>query len=41
MMLPLLAEAELMSLGGFALGLLIAYLLELRRRARVGRREWS
>jgi hypothetical protein len=40
-MIPLLAEVELMSLAGFGLGLLIAYLWELRRRARAGRREWS
>ena len=39
-MIPLLAEAELASLAGFALGLLIAYLFELRRRAGVGRRSW-
>ena len=35
--LPLLAEAELLALAGFGLGLLIAYLLELRRRYRA---EW-
>jgi hypothetical protein len=32
--LPLLGEAMLLALVGFALGLLIAYLFELRRRAR-------
>jgi hypothetical protein len=35
--LPLLAIAELMALAGFGLGLVISYLLELRRRARA---EW-
>lgn len=35
--LPLLAEAELFALLGFGLGLLAAYLLELRRRYRA---EW-
>ncbi len=33
-MIPLWLEAELMALGGFSLGLLLAYLAELRRRAR-------
>jgi hypothetical protein len=32
--LPLLAEVELAALAGFGLGLLLAYLLELRRRYR-------
>lgn len=32
--MPLLLEAELMALGGFSAGLLLAYLAELRRRAR-------
>ncbi|MEO7504610.1 MAG: hypothetical protein ABIT69_05445 [Sphingomicrobium sp.] len=32
--LPLLAEAELMALIGYAIGMIFAYLLELRRRAR-------
>lgn len=36
-MIPLLAEAELVSLVGFGLGLLLAYLVELRRRANA---EW-
>ncbi len=36
--LPLLAEAGLAALVGFGLGLLLAYLIELRRRARA---EWS
>lgn len=33
--LPLLAEVELAALAGFGFGLLLAYLLELRRRYRV------
>ena len=33
-MIPLLIEAELLGLVGFSAGLLIAYLFELRRRAR-------
>jgi len=33
-MIPLLIEAELLGLSGFSLGLLLAYLAELRRRAR-------
>jgi hypothetical protein len=32
--LPLLAEVELAALAGFGFGLLLAYLLELRRRYR-------
>lgn len=32
--LPLLAEVELAGLAGFGLGLVLAYLLELRRRSR-------
>ena len=31
--MPLLVEAELVTLVGFGLGLLVAYLVELRRRA--------
>ena len=31
--MPLLVEAELLALGGFSVGLLLAYLVELRRRA--------
>lgn len=31
--MPLLVEAELLALGGFCVGLLLAYLVELRRRA--------
>lgn len=31
-MMPLLAEALLMALGGFAGGMLVAYLVALRRR---------
>lgn len=33
-LLPLMVEVMLMALAGFSLGLLVAYLLELRRRAR-------
>ena len=33
-MIPLLAEAELLGLAGFSIGMMLAYLLELRRRAR-------
>ena len=40
MTLPLLIEAELMGLFGFGLGLLLTYLLELRRRARRFDRRW-
>lgn len=36
--LPLLAEAELAALVSFAVGLLLAYLVELRRRSRA---QWS
>jgi hypothetical protein len=32
-MIPLVIEAELMALGGFGIGLMVAYLFELRRRA--------
>ena len=32
--MPLIVEALLLSLGGFCVGLLLAYLVELRRRAR-------
>lgn len=32
-MIPLAIEAELFALSGFALGLLLAYIGELRRRA--------
>lgn len=32
-MIPLWIEAELIALAGFGIGLLIAYLVELRRRA--------
>ena len=37
-MIPMIVEACAMSLIGFMLGLLIAYLVELRRRANA---EWS
>ncbi len=33
-MIPLLLEAELLGLVGFSAGLMLAYLLELRRRSR-------
>lgn len=33
-MIPLLAEVELMSLAAFAIGMLLAYLVEVRRRNR-------
>ncbi len=36
--LPLFAEAALFGLTGFLLGLLLSYLIELRRRANAGRR---
>lgn len=32
-MMPLFLEAVLIALGGFSLGLLVAYLVALRRRA--------
>ena len=32
--MPLLIQAELLALGGFSVGLLLAYLAELRRRSR-------
>jgi hypothetical protein len=40
MTLPLIVEAELLGLLGFGLGLLLTYLLELRRRARRFKRNW-
>ena len=40
MTLPLIVEAGLLGLLGFALGLLLTYLLELRRRARRHDRRW-
>jgi len=40
MTLPLLAEAELLGLCGFGLGILLTYLLELRRRAHRYDRRW-
>lgn len=36
--MPLIAEAALLGIVGFGLGLLLTYLLELRRRSRTGRR---
>ena len=38
--LPLFVEAGLLGLVGFALGLLLTYLLELRRRAHRHDRRW-
>ena len=32
-MIPLVLEAELLALAGFAVGLLVGYVIELRRRA--------
>ena len=32
-MIPLVVEAVLLGLAGFAIGLLLAYIVELRRRA--------
>ena len=32
-MIPLAIEAHLLALGGFAIGMLLAYIGELRRRA--------
>ena len=32
-MIPLAIEAQLLALGGFATGMLLAYIAELRRRA--------
>ena len=40
MTLPLFVEAALLGLAGFALGLLLTYSLELRRRARRLDRRW-
>ena len=40
MTLPLFVEAALLGLFGFALGLLLTYLLELRRRAHRLDRRW-
>lgn len=33
MMIPLAMEAQLLGLSGFAIGILLAYIVELRRRA--------
>lgn len=38
-MIPLFAEAALLALGGFSLGLLLAYLAELHRRRQA--RSWT
>ena len=32
-MIPLAVEAQLLALGGFAIGMVLAYIVELRRRA--------
>ena len=40
MSLPLFVEEALLGLFGFALGLLLTYLVELRRRARRFDRRW-
>ena len=40
MIMPLFVEAELMALSGFGIGLLLTYLLALRRRARQFSRKW-
>ncbi len=40
MTLPLFIEAALLGLFGFSLGLLLTYLVELRRRARRFYRRW-
>jgi hypothetical protein len=32
-MIPLVVEAELLALAGFAIGMVLAYIAELRRRA--------
>lgn len=37
MMIPLAIEAQLLGLSGFAIGMLLAYIAELRRRAN----EWK
>jgi hypothetical protein len=37
MMIPLAIEAQLLGLSGFAIGILLAYIAELRRRAN----EWK
>lgn len=38
-MIPLLIEAELLALAGFAVGMLIGYIIELRRRANRWKKE--
>ena len=32
-MIPLAVEAQLLALGGFAIGMVLSYIAELRRRA--------
>lgn len=38
-MIPLAIEAELFALAGFAVGMLIGYIVELRRRANRWKKE--
>jgi hypothetical protein len=38
-MIPLAIEAQLLGLTGFALGMLLAYIRELRRRANMWKKE--
>ena len=38
-MIPLAIEAELFALAGFALGMLMGYIVELRRRANRWKKE--
>ena len=38
-MIPLAIEAQLLGLAGFATGMLLGYLLELRRRANQWKKE--
>ncbi len=38
-MIPLAIEAELLALAGFAVGMLIGYIIELRRRANRWKKE--
>jgi hypothetical protein len=37
-MIPLAIEAQLLGLGGFATGMVIGYVVELRRRANRGKK---
>ena len=38
-MIPVAIEAELLALAGFAVGMLIGYIIELRRRANRWKKE--